>query len=64
MTLYVTAAASLVPAWWNARPLMPGFSSWHFLAAAIMSSHVAGTSSPIRSLRQIIDHVSPSSGSP
>ena len=43
---------------------MPGFSSWHFLAAAIMSSHVAGGLSPIRSLRQIIDHVSPSSGSP
>ena len=43
---------------------MPGFSSWHFLAAAIMSSHVAGGVSPIRSLRQIIDHVSPSSGRP
>src|SRR4051795_5709622 len=43
---------------------MPGLSSWHFLAAAIMSSHVAGGVSPIRSLRQIIDHVSPSSGSP
>src|SRR3954467_8430611 len=43
---------------------MPGLSVWHFLAAAIMSSHVAGGVSPIRSLRQIIDHVSPSSGSP
>src|SRR3954447_26331567 len=43
---------------------MPGLSCWHFLAAAIMSSHVAGGVSPIRSLRQIIDHVSPSSGSP
>src|SRR3954452_22016650 len=43
---------------------MPGLSCWHFLAAAIMSSHVGGGVSPIRSLRQIIDHVSPSSGSP
>ena len=43
---------------------MPGFFSWHCLAAAIISSHVAGGLSPIRSLRQIIDHVSPSSGSP
>src|SRR6201999_4348935 len=43
---------------------MPGLSCWHFLAAALMSSHVAGGVSPIRSLRQIIDHVSPSSGRP
>src|SRR3954471_5675969 len=64
MTLYVTAAASPVPAWWNARPLMPGFSCWHFLAAAIMSSHVAGGVSPMRSLRQTICHVSPRSGRP
>src|SRR3954453_20109078 len=64
MTLYVTAAASPVPAWWNARPLMPGLSVWHFLAAAIMSSQVAGGVSPIRSLRQTIVHVSPSSGMP
>src|SRR3954454_18144825 len=64
MTLYVTAAASPVPAWWNARPLMPGLSVWHFLAAAIMSSHVAGGVSPMRSLRQTIVHVSPRSGMP
>ena len=63
MTLYVTAAASLEPAWWNARPLMPRFSSWHFLAAAIMSSHVARLVAH-QVLAQIIDHVSPSSGSP
>ena len=43
---------------------MPLFSSWHFLAAAIISSHVAGGVSPIRSLRQIIAHVSPRSGRP
>ncbi len=43
---------------------MPGFSSWHFWAAAIISSHVAGGSSPMRSLRQTIVHVSPSSGRP
>src|SRR3954452_3000048 len=43
---------------------MPGFSCWHFLAALIMSSQVAGGVSPMRSLRQIIAHVSPSSGRP
>ena len=43
---------------------MPSFSSWHFLAAAIISSQVAGGVSPIRSLRQISAHVSPSSGRP
>src|ERR1044071_7345931 len=41
---------------------MPGLSCWHFLAAAIMSSHVAGGLSPMRSLRQTICHVSPRSG--
>src|SRR3954447_16517881 len=43
---------------------MPGLSVWHFLAAAIMSSHVAGGVSPMRSLRQTIVHVSPRSGMP
>ena len=43
---------------------MPGFSSSHFFAAAIISSQVAGGVSPIRSLRQTIVHVSPSSGRP
>src|SRR3954453_802902 len=43
---------------------MPGLSLWHFLAAAIMSSQVAGGLSPMRSLRQTICHVSPRSGRP
>src|SRR3954469_8220105 len=43
---------------------MPGLSVWHFLAAAIMSSQVAGGLSPMRSLRQTICHVSPRSGRP
>ena len=43
---------------------MPGFSSWHFWAAAIMSSQVAGGSSPMRSFRQTMVQVSPSSGRP